>query len=137
MTAEVTRKTVRDIMHRGVITCKPDTLLKEVVRILSDTGVHALIVGMSGSRIDGVISHMDVIKHFGENLLNYKAEDIMTPQVIDIPPDASIEDAIVVLLKHNVHRLLVTEERAHGKVPVGVLSTTDIIREMRGQPWFW
>jgi len=135
--AELAQKQVKDIMHRGVITCKPETLLKEVVRVLSDTVVHALIVTKPGGEIDGVISHMDVIKHYGENLLEHKAADIMTPHVIDISPDASIEEAIAVLLKHNVHRLLVTEEGPHGKLPVGVLSTTDIIREMRGQPWFW
>jgi CBS domain-containing protein len=127
----------RDIMHRGVITCKPDTLLKEVVRILSDTGVHALIVARSGTEIDGVISHTDVIKHYGENLLAYKAGDIMTPLVIDISPEASIKEAIRLLLENRVHRLLVTEQGPHGKIAIGVLSTTDIINEMRGQPWYW
>ena len=137
MAENAREKQVRDIMHRGVITCRPDTLLKEVVRILSDTGVHALIVGTSGSEIDGVISHMDVIKHYGENLLEFKARDIMTPLVIDISPDAKISEAIRLLLQHCVHRLLVTEEGPHGKIAVGVLSTTDIINEMRGQPWYW
>jgi len=137
MGAESAAVKVRDVMHRGVITCKPDTLLKEVVRILSDTGVHALIVASSGSEIDGVISHMDVIRLCGRNLLDYKARDIMTPLVIDVSPEASISEAIRILLEHRVHRLLVTEQGTHGKVAIGVLSTTDIIREMRDQPWFW
>ena len=128
---------VRDIMHRGVITCKPEALLKEVVRILSDTGVHALIVASSGTEIEGVISHMDVIKLYGQNLLDYKAKDIMTSLVIDVSPGASVAEAIRILLENRVHRLLVTEEGPHGKIAVGVLSTTDIIREMRDQPWFW
>ena len=128
---------VRDVMHRGVITCKPDTLLKEVVRILSDAGVHALIVARSGSQVDGVISHVDVIRLYGQNLLQYKAEDVMTPLVHDVSPDDPIERAIELLLKHRVHRLLVTEQRPEGKVAVGVISTTDIVHHMRGQPWYW
>lgn len=128
---------VGDVMHRGVITCKPETLLKEVVRILCDSGVHALIVARSGTQVEGVISHVDVIKMYGKNLLEYKAEDVMTPLVHDVSPDDPIERAIELLLKHRVHRLLVTEQRPEGKVAVGVISTTDIIHHMRGQPWYW
>lgn len=137
MGEEGTNVQVKDIMHRGVITCKPEALLKEVVRILSDTGVHALIVASSGSEIEGVISHMDVIKLYGQNLLDYRAKDIMTSLVIDVSPEASVVEAIQILLESRVHRLLVTEEGPNGKIAVGVLSTTDIIREMRDQPWFW
>ncbi len=137
MTSDATPKTVRDIMHSGVITCKPDTVLKEVVRILADTGVHALIVASTGSEIQGVISHMDIIKLFGKNLLEHTAKDIMTPLIYDISPDASVQEAIDMLLKQRVHRLLVTQPSARGKVAIGVVSTTDIIREMRGQMWYW
>ncbi|HOG46713.1 MAG TPA: CBS domain-containing protein [Anaerolineae bacterium] len=130
-------KRVKDIMHRGVITCKPDTLLKEVVRMLADTGVHALIVAESGTEIEGVISHTDVIRLYGKNLLDYKARDIMTPLIYEVPASASIPEAIEVLARHRVHRLVVTEQGARGKIATGVLSTTDIIREMRGQMWYW
>ncbi len=128
---------VKDIMHRGVITCRPDTLAREVVRILSDASVHALIVSASGSEIDGVISHMDVIKLYGKNLLEIRARDIMSTLVYDISPEAPISQGIEMLLQHRVHRLVVTDQGPKGKIAVGVLSTTDIILEMRGQPWFW
>ncbi len=130
-------KRVRDIMHRGVITCKPDTLLKEVVRMLADSGVHALIVAESGAEIDGVISHMDILRLYGQNLLDYKARDVMTPLIYEVAADATIPEAIETILGHRVHRLLVTERGARSKIAVGVLSTTDIIREMRGQTWYW
>ena len=35
---------VRDIYHKGVILCKPDTLLQEVVRVMADTEIHAVMV---------------------------------------------------------------------------------------------
>jgi len=137
MAEESFTKRVADVMHRGVITCKPETLLKEVVRMLADTGVHALIVAGPGGEIAGVIAHFDVMEYYGENLLQYQAKDVMTPHVLDVSPRATIPEAIRIMLEHRVHRLLVTEEGPHGKVALGVLSTTDIIREMRGQPWYW
>jgi len=130
-------KLVRDIMHRGVITCKPDTLLKEVVRIMSDTDVHALIVVGPNGEAKGVVSHMDLLRVYGRNLLDLKAEDVMTPRVISISPEAPITEAIEIMLERNIHRLLVAEETPEGKNPVGIVSTTDVIREMKGQPWFW
>jgi len=135
--AQPAEKRVRDIMHRGVITCKPDTLLKEVVRMLADTGVHALIVAESGTEVDGVISHMDIIRLYGKNLLEYRARDVMTPLIYDISADATIREAVEALLAHRVHRLVVTEQGQNRKIAVGVLSTTDIIHEMRGQAWYW
>lgn len=130
-------KLVRDVMHRGVITCKPNTLLKEVVRILSDTDVSAIIVVGPNGEAKGVISHMDMLRVYGRNLLDVKAKEVMTAEVISVSPDASIAEAITVMLKRNIHRLLVAEETAEGRKPVGILSTTDVIREMREQPWFW
>lgn len=135
--ARPVEKRVKDIMHRGVITCKPDTLLKEVVRMLADTGVHALIVAESGTEVEGVISHMDILRLYGKNLLEYKARDVMTPLIYEVSAEATITEAIETLLGHRVHRLLVTEQGQKNKIAVGVVSTTDIIREMRGQAWYW
>ena len=45
-----------------------------------------------------------------------------------------MEEAAEKLLEGNVHRLLVVSEAGR---PLGILSTTDIIREMRGTRWVW
>ena len=37
-------KSVSDLMHKGVIACRPETPMTEVVRIVSDTDVHAIVV---------------------------------------------------------------------------------------------
>jgi len=134
---EVAEKRVEDIMHRGVITCKTYTLLKEVVRIIADTDVHALVVIHDNEDVAGIVSHMDLLRLYGQNLLNYKAEDVMRSKVIDIAPTATVKEAVALMLKHNIRRLLVTEETAQGKRAIGVISTTDVIRDMREQPWFW
>ncbi len=130
-------KRVEDIMHYGVITCRTHTLLKEVVRIITDTDVHALVVIHDNGNVAGIVSHMDLLRLYGQNLLEYKAEDVMTPNVITISPDATVKEAVELMLKHNIRRLLVTEKTPEGERPVGVISTTDVIRDMREQPWFW
>jgi predicted transcriptional regulator len=46
-------------------------------------------------------------------------------------------DAIDVMVKKRIHRLVVTQPEGDKLMPVGVLSTTDIVREMRGSKWTW
>lgn len=134
---QVSEKLVEDIMHRGVITCKTYTLLKEVVRIISDTDVHALVVIHDNEDVAGIVSHMDLLRLYGQNLLDYKAEDVMRTKVITIAPTATIKEAVALMLENNIRRLLVTEETPEGERAIGVISTTDVIRDMRQQPWFW
>jgi len=134
---QVSEKLVEDIMHRGVITCKTYTLLKEVVRIISDTDVHALVVIHDNEDVAGIVSHMDLLSLYGQNLLDYKAEDVMTPNVITIAPTATIKEAVALMLENQIRRLLVTEQTPEGERAIGVISTTDVIRDMREQPWFW
>ncbi|NPA90022.1 MAG: CBS domain-containing protein [Chloroflexi bacterium] len=128
------KKHVWAIMHKGVIVAHPDTPLDEVVRVMADTGVHGLAVAEEeDAPLLGTISHMDVIKYWNEDLSRYKARDVMTPEVISVSPDDLIEDAIRIMLEHHIHRVFVVQD---GRA-VGVLSTTDIIREMRGSRWTW
>jgi predicted transcriptional regulator len=126
---------VRDIYHKGVILCKPDSPLQEVVRVMADTEVHAVMVTEhEGDPPIGVVSHVDVIAHYGENLSTIHACDVMTANVISIAEDATLEEAAKKLLESNIHRLLVVNEDGRS---LGILSTTDIIREIRGTRWVW
>lgn len=128
-------RSVRDIYHKGVIFCKPETPLQEVVRVMADTEIHAIMVAeQEGAPPVGVVSHMDAIPHYGKDLTAIEARDVMTSTVISISEQASVKEAAQKLLESDIHRLLVVS--GDGK-PLGILSTTDIIREMRGARWVW
>lgn len=131
------QKLVKHIMHHGVIGCKADTPMSEVVRILSDTDIHALVVTGEDGEVIGIISHMDVIPLHSEDLSTYTADQVMTKNVIGVDPDTPILDAVQVMIDKRIHRLVVTESQEGLLMPVGVLSTTDIVREMRGSKWTW
>jgi predicted transcriptional regulator len=126
---------VRDIYHKGVILCKPDTPLQEVVRVMADTEIHAVMVTeREGESPVGVVSHTDAIAHYGEDLATIQACDVMTANVISISEDVAVGEAAKKLLESRIHRLLVASDEGE---PLGILSTTDIVREMRGTRWVW
>lgn len=131
----MTQHRVRDIYHKGVIFCKPDAPLQEVVRVMADTDIHAIIVAEGeGSQPLGVISHTDAIAHYGEDLTRIRAADVMTPGVVTISRDAPVAEAAKKMRESRIHRLLVVDENG---TPLGILSTTDIVRDMRGSKWVW
>ena len=130
-------ETVGEVMHRGAVTCAPSTSLDEAVRILVDSDVTALVVVGNAGELLGVLSHMDILRHYGENLAERQVGEIMTPGGLTVQTDTPLQAAIAIILNGNVHRLVVTASSANGAVPIGVLSTTDIIRHVRGAHWAW
>ena len=103
-------KKVKHIMHKGVITCAPDLLIQEVVRVVADTDVYAIVVVSPAGEVQGIISHIDLLRLYGKDLTQHRAADVMTQQVLDVSPEAPVADAVQMLLTKDVHRLLVTED---------------------------
>jgi CBS domain-containing protein len=57
-------------------------------------------------------------------LEEHVVSEIMTERLCELPPDTDVQTAAEYMLRHGVHRVLVTEDRAL----VGVVSTTDIVK---------
>lgn len=130
-------KTVGDLMHKGVIACSPETPLNEIVRIINDMSVHAIVVMDSGSQARGIITHMDIIRFYDRDLNQLDAGELMSDQVFEIESDQPAKYAADQMLEKGVEHLLVVERQDDERQPVGVVSTTDLIKEMRGSRWIW
>jgi len=130
--------TVEDIMHKGVITCRPDTPLREVVRILCDSDIQTIAVEGPSGEVIGIISHLDILAHYREaDLDKGVARDVMSHKVIAVSPHTPLDEAIHLMVEKRIRFLVVTRESPQGRMPVGVLSTTDVIRYLRGPKWMW
>jgi crotonyl-CoA carboxylase/reductase len=134
---QMSQKTVSDLMHKGVIACSPETTMDEIVRIISDTSVHAIVVMDDSRNAVGMVSHIDIIRLFGEDLPQHTANDVMSDTVIAIESHRPAKEGADLMLNKGVDHLLVIEVDKGNRIPVGVLSTTDLIKEMRGIRWIW
>ncbi len=124
-------KLVRDLMHPGVLTCKPDASLGQVAVLLTQHQVHALIVSDPEGRPLGIISDYDLLA--GEwlsiddeslsTMRKLTAHDLMSYPVDTIDANMPIREAAHALIEKDVNRLLVTDNSK----PVGVISTTDLV----------
>ena len=124
-------KLVKDIMHRGLINCKPDATLGQVAVLLNQHHVHALIVTDRDGRALGIISDFDLLA--GEwlsmdanslaTMRGLTASELMSTPVASVEADLPLGDAVHLLREKQISRLLVTEK---GK-PVGMISLSDFI----------
>jgi len=128
------KKTVRDLMHRGLITCKTTTTLGQVATLLTEHHVHALIVTDRDGRPVGVISDFDLLA--GEWLSTDEASlatmraltagDLMTTPIDMVEADVPAHIAAHRMVDEGISRLLVTEK---GR-PVGVVSISDFVASL-------
>lgn len=127
---------VRDVMHRGVITCKPDTLVTEVIRTMAEHDISALVVVDSEGYAAGVISRTDLVNAgfvtpYLHHFRGMTAEHLMSSPVISVGPDTPLAEAVKTLQEKKIHRLVVVHEEDPDHLrPIGILSVTDLVREL-------
>lgn len=128
---------VRDVMHQGVVTCTTDITLGQVARTMFNQQIHAVVVVDDQGRATGVVSQTDVVLARQGRTTSQAAAlvvgDIMTPSLVSCTPDRKLSDAITQMTRNRVHRLVVVEERDGRLMPVGILSMTDVIRQLIGE----
>ena len=131
----MSEKLVRDWMHPGVITCRPDTSIQRVAETLDEKDISALVVVNENGDAVGVISRTDLVNaRFIQPYLKHwpgmAAEHLMSKPVITVAPDESIAEAARMLHDRRIHRLVVMDERDGHRKPVGILSVTDLARHV-------
>jgi len=128
-------KLVRDVMHRGVITCWADEPLIDVAHRLHEYAINAIFVLEESGRAEGVISQTDLAKAYVRgNWQHRTAEEIMITDIATIAGDIPLDAAVQIMLDKRVHRLLIVQGGLTPNRPVGVLSLSDVVREMTRLP---
>lgn len=124
-------KLVRDVMHRGVITCGADEPVIDVARRLREYAINAIFVLDQSGRAEGVISQTDLAQAYMKGgWENRIADEIMTPEVVTLAGDIPLDVAIQIMLDKHIHRLLIVQGGLTPNRPVGVLSLSDVVHEM-------
>ena len=103
----------------------PDALVFEALEAMAGHKVGALMV-VENDRLIGVISERDYTRKVvlkDRSSKSTMVSEIMTPDPVQVEPDATLEDCMAIMGQKRVRHLPVTEE---GKV-LGVISSTDAL----------
>jgi CBS domain-containing protein len=134
--ASVERKIVADVMSRGIVVCLAETPLAAAARAMTERRSRSIIVVNGQGRPQGVITGADLLSivESGDNA--QIAADIMHP-LLSIAPTATLIEAADRMLRHHVHRLLVVDPANPEGMPLGLISTSDIVSEMAEAGSVW
>jgi len=122
---------VRDLMHPGIMTCRPDASLGQVARMLAERRVHSLFVVDRNNKPIGVITDYDILagewlSGDAESLIAMRgmtAGELMSSPVETINADDRASEAARRMREEGIRRLLVCDK---GK-PVGVISISNFL----------
>jgi CBS domain-containing protein len=129
----LTDTSVAEAMHGRIYGCPPDTALSEVAEIMVGRGIHAVVVsGVDGGvRSVGMISDLDLIAAATTRGLHEQAAGgSAASPAVTITPDAPLGLAAELMTRHGTAHLLVVDGLSG--LPVGVLSTMDIVAALAG-----
>lgn len=119
---------VKDLKLRKVPFVKRGDNILEISKEMAKSNASCVIV-LNGE--EGIITERDIIKKVlakGKNPKEVKAEEVMTTPLITVDSEEFVYDAILLMAKHNVRRVVVKE---NGKI-AGVLEDKDIVSLQTG-----
>lgn len=119
---------VEDAMHPGVVTCSPDTPVRDVARIMATRHIHCVVVASPIERGAptswGVISALDLVGGYLERGEELCAADVAASEPVRVSTETPLERAAQLMVEHGIDHLIVAD--AHDGHPSGVLSTLDV-----------
>lgn len=119
---------VHDAMRVGLVTCRPETSLRDVARMMATYQIHSVLVADLGDPDDdrpwGMVSDLDIMAAAGSELDDRTARDVASTELVTVRSDETLERAAQLMTEHEVHHLLAIQPET-GQ-PVGVISTLSI-----------
>lgn len=124
-------KFVRNVMSRSVMTCTAETTVREAAQRMAEHGVNALVVVQEATgELEGIVSRSDLARVYDTDYDATLVEAIMSQAVETIIPDIPVSAAVLIMLDRSVDRLVIMHAKPAPQRPVGILSLSDIVRDM-------
>jgi CBS domain-containing protein len=106
-----------------VITVVPDTTVRQLVAVLAEHRIGAVVVSHDGLAVDGIVSERDVVQALarqGAAVMSAQVTAIYTAQVHTVTPQSPIEDVMLMMTERRVrHAPVVADGRLQGIVSIG------------------
>ena len=119
---------ITDVLRRKgdqVVTISPTQTVRELLRLLSENRVGALVVSAGNGQVDGIASERDVVRRLhsdGDGVLDREVSAIMTAVVRTCVREDSLEDVMGAMTEHRIrHVPVLIEGRLAGIVSIGDL----------------
>ncbi|AMD17252.1 hypothetical protein TL18_03970 [Methanobrevibacter sp. YE315] len=119
----IPKQTVGEIASRDVISFSLDCSIKEAAKRLALNEIDGAPV-MKDGKVVGVFTLTDLVKAIANDRENLSVGDLMSTNVVIVNEDLKIANAIEVMLKKGISRLIVADNDQN---LLGIVTRTDLI----------
>lgn len=114
---------ITDIMTRATVSARPDAPLETVIELMTHHHIGCVPIVDDLGRPTGIITKLDLLECRDDGRTT--AREVMMPNAMTIPADATLARAATLMAAESIHHLLVVDGN---RALVGVVSTFDITR---------
>ncbi|MBJ7359514.1 CBS domain-containing protein [Nocardioides sp.] len=114
-----------------VITIGPDAGVRELLALLAEHNVGALIVSTDGESLEGIVSERDVVRHLHHDgtVVNNTVRAIMTEVVETCAPTDQLDELMEIMTRRRIRHVPVIQD---GKL-TGIISIGDVVKHKMSQ----
>ena len=126
---------INDVIHgkssQDVVTISPDATVRDLIALLAEHNVGALVVSDDGERVSGIVSERDVVRHLHRDtgVLELAVGQIMTTDVRTCAADDKVTDLMQTMTEHRIRHVPVV---ADGRL-TGIISIGDVVKSRIGE----
>ncbi|HEY0644898.1 MAG TPA: CBS domain-containing protein [Nocardioides sp.] len=126
---------INDVIHakpsQAVVTISPEATVRELIALLAEHNVGALVVSDDGEQVSGIVSERDVVRrlHADEAVLDSVVRDIMTAEVRTCAGTDAVTELMQTMTEHRIRHVPVV---ADGKL-TGIISIGDVVKHRIGE----
>ena len=117
---------IRGKSSQDVITITPDATVRDLLALLAEYNIGAVIVSEGGSRVDGIVSERDVVRKLNgdDSVLDAPVSQIMTAVVQTCEPGHDVDELMAMMTEHRIRHVPVVD---NGEL-VAVVSIGDVVK---------
>lgn len=119
---------------QGIVTITPEAGVRELVALLAEHNIGAVIVSSDGASLDGIVSERDVVRHLHHDgtVINNTVGAIMTSVVETCTPEDGLDQVMGSMTERRFRHVPVVE----GDRAVGIVSIGDLVKHKIDQLQF-
>jgi len=116
---------------QDVVTITPDASVRDLLALLADRNIGAVIVSDDGTSVDGIVSERDVVRKLNghDEVLDSPVAEIMTRVVHTVALEDGLEGTRRMMTEHRIRHLPVV---GGGRL-TGIISIGDVVKHRIGE----
>jgi|GEM_PF-365492 len=116
------------LTEHKTITTTIDSRIDDAIELMAKTGIGTLIIVDKKNRARGILTEKIVLKMFAGKLTSVLVGDVMTKNPITATLNATVGEALLIMLNKGFRRLPVTD----GEKLVGIFTGMGLLRYLKG-----